>query len=95
MTQLIYLQPDGEEDFLAFETVALPAMKKYGGDLLLRLRPDQHTMIEGSMEAPYEVHLISFEDMTAVESFLQDKDRKHVLHLKEKSVKTSILYKMV
>jgi uncharacterized protein (DUF1330 family) len=90
-TQLIYIIPGKEADFHAFEQIALPAMARYGGRLLMRLRPGRTAFIEGESEAPYEVHLVSFDDEQGFLAFGKDQDRQQALHLKEASVSRSVL----
>jgi len=77
--------------FHQFENVAIPIIKKYNGRLLLRIRPDENSYIENSIEKPYEVHLVEFKSEQDFKSFMQDDERKKFLHLKEQSIKTSIL----
>lgn len=91
ITQLIYTR-DGEESvFHAFEEMAIPLIKKYNGRLLLRIRPDDKSFIECSMDKPYEIHLVEFDSEQDFENFKLDEDRKNFLHLKEQSVKSSIM----
>ena len=40
LTQLIYIKEGQEEVFHQFEDIAIPAISKYNGRLLLRVRPD-------------------------------------------------------
>lgn len=95
LTQIIYLHP-GEEDVLdEFESIALPAMAKYKGDLLMRLRPSVDQFIEGSMLPPYEVHLVSFPGENELKAFLMDEERQKYLHLKDKAIQSSLIYKGV
>lgn len=91
ITQLIYLKEGQEVVFHQFENVAIPIIKKYNGRLLLRIRPDENSYIENSIEKPYEVHLVEFKSEQDFKSFMQDDERKKFLHLKEQSIKTSIL----
>ena len=93
LTQVIYLHSGQEDAFNEFESIALPAMSKYGGKLLLRIRPGQDTIIDQTIETPYEIHIISFEDEAGIKSFLQDPERLRFLYLKEQSVRLSYLYK--
>ena len=89
--QLIYIK-DGQEDvFHQFENVAIPIISKYNGRLLLRLRPDENSFIEHSIEKPYELHLVEFDSEKDFEDFKLDEERKKFLHLKEQSIKASIL----
>jgi uncharacterized protein (DUF1330 family) len=93
LTQLIYLKEGQEEIFHQFENIAIPVISKYNGKLLLRIRPDENSFIESNIEKPYEVHLVEFNSEKDFENFMQDEERKRFLHLKEQSIKTSILFK--
>ena len=93
ITQLIYIIEGQEEVFHQFEDVAIPAIVKYNGRLLLRVRPTDDAFIESNMERPYEIHLVEFDSEQDFENFKQDKDRLKFLHLKEQSIKAAILYK--
>jgi len=81
LTQLIY----------EFEAIAIPIILKYNGRLTLRIRPDDNSIIECDIEKPYEIHLVEFNTQADFDNFKEDKDRKSFLHLKEKSIRTSIL----
>lgn len=91
ITQLIYLKAGQEKVFDQFEDLAIPAIAKYNGRLLLRLRPTGDSFIESSIEKPYEIHLVEFDSEQDFENFKNDKERKNFLHLKEQSIKTSTL----
>jgi uncharacterized protein (DUF1330 family) len=93
LTQLIYIREGQEEIFHQFEEIAIPAILKYNGRLLLRVRPSNNTFIENNIEKPYEIHLVEFDSETDFENFSHDEDRKKFLHLKEKSVKSVWLIK--
>ena len=93
ITQLIYIQQGQENVFHEFEDVAIPIISKYNGRLLLRIRPQENSFIENKIERPYEIHLVEFNDEEDFKNFMYDEERKKFLHLKEQSVKTSILYK--
>ncbi|MNL85334.1 hypothetical protein D3C87_2136100 [compost metagenome] len=43
-------------------------------------------MIEGELEAPYEVHLVSFESEADLAAYMTDQTREQYLYLKEESV---------
>lgn len=94
-TQLIYVKPGQEKTFHEFEDVALPLIKKYNGSLLLRIRPTEAQLIEGTMEIPYEIHLVSFESEADFDDFKVDKTRADFLHLKEKAIRSVLLIKGV
>jgi uncharacterized protein (DUF1330 family) len=93
ITQLIYIQQGQEKVFHEFEDVAIPIISKYNGRLLLRIRPQENSFIENKIEQPYEIHLVEFNNEEDFKSFMRDEERKKILHLKEQSVKASILYK--
>lgn len=91
ITQLIYIIEGQEGIFDEFERTAIPTIYKYNGRLLLRVRPAADHFIESSIEKPYEIHLVEFETQNDFDNFKQDEERKKFLHLKDQSVKTSIL----
>lgn len=91
ITQLIYLVPGQEKIFDQFEDIAIPIIKKYNGRLLLRVRPNESAFIEHHMDKPYEIHLVDFDTEKDFENFKQDEERKRFLHLKEQSIKASIM----
>jgi uncharacterized protein (DUF1330 family) len=91
ITQLIYVKDGQEEVFNEFESMAIPIIGKYGGQLLLRLKPG--TVVEAMIEKPYEVHIVSFPSEEDFERFKMDETRRAFLHLKEQSVKETILIK--
>ena len=92
-TQLIYIQPGQEETFHQFENIAIPLISKYNGKLLLRIRPGENSFIESTIEKPYEVHLVEFDSEQDFQNFMHDEERKNFLHLKEQSIKSSVLIK--
>lgn len=93
ITQLIYIQKGSEDLFLQFEEIAMPAISKYNGTLLLRTRPSDKTIIETKGEPPYEIHLAKFPSETDFKNFMQDEERKHFLHLKAQSIQSVLLIK--
>ena len=90
-TQLIYIIEGQEQVFDQFENMAIPAILKYNGRLLLRVRPTENTFIENNIDKPYEIHLVEFETQQDFNNFIQDEERKKFLHLKDQSIKASIL----
>ena len=58
---------------------------------MFRVRPGKDAYIEGSSEQPYEIHLVSFNSEEDFENFKNDDERKKFLHLKEQSIRTSIM----
>jgi len=95
ITQLIYIKEGQEAIFDEFETIAIPAIAKYNGKLLLRVRPDESAIVEASIEKPYEIHLVEFATEQDFTNFMQDEERKKFLHLKEQSIRSVILIKGV
>ena len=91
ITQLIYITDGQEKTFDEFESIAIPAISKYNGRLLLRVRPTDNTFVETHIEKPYEIHLVAFETQQDFDSFRQDEERKRFLHLKEQSVRMSVV----
>ena len=83
ITQLIYILDGQETVFNQFEDIAIPAIAKYNGQLLFRVRPADDAYIESSIEKPYEIHLASFETENDLTNFMHDEERKRFLHLKE------------
>ncbi|MGN6352490.1 MAG: DUF1330 domain-containing protein [Parafilimonas sp.] len=93
ITQLIYIVEGKEKIFDEFEDIAIPAILKYNGKLLLRIRPAADNFIEAHIEKPYEIHLVEFREKQDFENFMNDEERKKYLHLKEQSIKASVLIK--
>jgi hypothetical protein len=93
LTQLIYIREGRESVFHQFEDIAIPAIWKYNGRLLLRVRPDDQAMVESHIEKPYEIHLVEFATDQDFLNFQQDEERKKFLHLKEQSVRSVLLIK--
>jgi uncharacterized protein (DUF1330 family) len=91
ITQLIYIVPGQEKILNQFEDIAIPIIQRYNGQLLLRIRPDDNSFIEHRLDKPYEIHLVEFNTEQDFENFKQDEDRKRFMHLKEQSIRTSIL----
>jgi uncharacterized protein (DUF1330 family) len=93
ITQLIYIKEGQQDIFHLFEDIAIPIISKYNGQLLLRIRPDEVSVIETNIDNPYEVHLVEFESENDFQNFMQDEGRKQFLHLKEQSIKAVTLIK--
>ena len=93
LTQLLYVKEGKESLFHDFEDIAIPAIGKYNGRLLLRLRPSDNSFIEHHIDKPYEIHLVEFEAEEDFENFKHDEERKKFLHLKEQSIQSVLLIK--
>lgn len=89
--QLIYIKKGQENIFHQFEDIAIPIITKYNGALLFRVRPADESFIEHNIDKPYEIHLVEFETERDFENFKLDEERKKFLHLKEQSIKSTIL----
>ena len=93
ITQLIYIKEGQQHIFHQFEDIAIPIILKYNGQLLLRIRPDEASVVEASIDKPYEVHLVEFASESDFQNFMHDEERKQFLHLKEQSIKAVTLIK--
>jgi uncharacterized protein (DUF1330 family) len=91
ITQLIYVIPGQEKVFDEFEDIAIPIISKYNGRLTLRIRPHDSAYLEHQIDKPYEIHLAEFDTEQDFERFRHDEDRKKFLHLKEQSIRASIM----
>jgi uncharacterized protein (DUF1330 family) len=91
LTQLIYIIEGQENVFHEFEAMAIPIISKYNGRLTLRIRPEENSIIEKNIDKPYEIHLVEFDTQQDFDNFKKDDERKNFLHLKEKSIKSTIL----
>lgn len=88
LTQLIFLNDGGGQDFLEYESIVLPLLEKYNGKLELRLRPGRDSFIHPSDgEVPYEVHIVSFETKEDFLRFKNDPVRIKNQDLLKNSVK--------
>ena len=93
ITQLIYIKEGKEQTFHDFEDMAIPLISKYNGKLLLRIRPDEKSIIEANTKAPYEIHLVSFEAESDLQDFMKDPERAAFVHLKNESIESAVMYK--
>jgi len=93
ITQLVYIKEGQENVFHQFEDIAIPAILKYNGRLLLRVRPGESSFIEHHIDKPYEIHLVEFATEQDFENFKHDEERKKYLHLKEQSIRSVLLVK--
>ena len=93
ITQLVYIRQGQENVFHQFEDIAIPAISRYNGRLLFRIRPTESTFIEHNIEKPYEIHLVEFDTEQDFENFQNDDERKKFLHLKDQSIESVLLIK--
>tara|TARA_B100000508_G_C11451818_1_gene274514 strand:+ start:1559 stop:1861 length:303 start_codon:yes stop_codon:yes gene_type:complete len=93
ITQLIFIQKGKEKTFIEFEKFAIPLMEQYGGKMVYRLSPDKDSFVSSTEELPYEIHFISFKSDDDLDAFMKDDSRLNFIHLKEESIKSTILVK--
>ena len=93
ITQLIYIKEGQESVFHQFEDIAIPIISKYNGRLLIRVRTDSNSIIENTINKPYEIHLVEFDTEQDFENFKEDEERKKFLHLKDQSINSTLLIK--
>jgi len=93
ITQIIYINAGQEDIFNEFEAIAIPLIAQYDGKLLLRIRLGANEIIEGSMDNPYEIHVIEFESDERFKAFMEDTERQRFLHLKEQSIRSTLVVK--
>jgi len=93
ITQLIFVKEGQEAVFYEFEDHVMPLIGRYNGILVLRLRPQPPCIIEHTGEVPHELHLVSFASEADFQAYLRDGDRQRFLHLKERSIRSSVFIK--
>ena len=92
VTQLIYVRPGGEPAFEEFESIVLPLLAKYRGELVLRLRLRPDNQIGGSAVTPYELHIVRFESAADLDAYSNDPERQRWLHLKDQAVAHAVAF---
>jgi uncharacterized protein (DUF1330 family) len=90
LTQIMYVHAGREDTFEAFESIVLPLLAKYRGELVLRLRGDK---IAGSADAPHEVHIVKFESDEDLARYSNDPDRQRALALRDEAIRSVMLIK--
>lgn len=93
ITLLIFIEEGKETIFQEFEKLALSTLKEFNGRLLLRLRPNDSSVVSVEGECPYEMHFLSFASNDDFIAYTKDSRRKEFLHLKEQSIKATLLVK--
>ncbi|HEY5922161.1 MAG TPA: hypothetical protein VIV11_10845 [Kofleriaceae bacterium] len=93
VTQLVYVNEGCETTFQQFEEIVLPLLAKYRGELLLRLRPTRDSKVGGSLDTPYELHVVRFEEESDLVRYAADEERQRCLHLKDQSVRVALQFK--
>jgi hypothetical protein len=54
---------------MPFEDAAIPLISRYGGQLLLRVRPTPESVIAAEIEVPYELHVVRFNSQEDFKAF--------------------------
>ena len=93
LTQLIFVKEGKESIFQQFEDLVIPLMEKYNGRIIYRMRPAQESFVSTNAETPYEIHFISFDSEKDLSEFIKDDSRLDFMHLKDESVKSTLLIK--
>lgn len=91
LTQLIYVNQDQIAVFEQFEAQVLPLLAQHNGRLLLRIRPTDTTIIEQTLEPPYEIHLLEFASQADFERYLADPQRQAYLPLKDQAIRSTFV----
>ncbi|MCF8238329.1 MAG: DUF1330 domain-containing protein [Saprospiraceae bacterium] len=90
ITQLVFVHPGKEDQFLQFEDQVLPMMAGYSGKMLHRVRPLEDQFIDHTGERPYEIHILSFDSTDQLAAFMDDPRRKSILPLKTGAIRSSL-----
>jgi hypothetical protein len=90
-TQLIFIKEGQEAVFHEFEEHVLPLLERHNGQLLYRVRPDKANVVETSLDYPYEIHLVSFQQKEDFEAYRDDPGRMQYMPLKDQSIVKAIL----
>ena len=93
LTQLIFIKAGQEAKFHEFEDFAIPLMEKYNGRMIYRLRPGKESFVDAQKELPFEIHFLSFDSQTDLTNFMNDGSRLEFIHLKNESIKSTLLIK--
>ena len=93
ITQLIYIKPGKEGVFHQFESLVIPLMKKYGGQVVQRIRPTPETFVDGEAKKPYEIHIVSFPSEDDLIAYAHDPIRSKMMHFKDESVESILMFR--
>lgn len=93
ITQLIYVEEGKESLFHEFEDQVIPLLSKHGGQLMLRLRPDEASFLSAEIERPYEMHVLSFSAEADFDAYLNDEERSQYLDMRDRAIRASFLIK--
>ena len=93
LTQLIFINEGKESAFNEFESIAIPLMEEYNGNMIYRIKPSSDSFVTANEELPYEIHFLSFPNDSSLKDFLKDERRTDIVHLKNESIRTSYIIK--
>ena len=93
ITNLVYILPGSESIFEEYESIVIPVISRYGGRMLLRIRPDKPSVIQALVEVPHEIHFVEFPSDDDFQNFLKDEERKKFMYLKEKTIRSNFMTK--
>jgi uncharacterized protein (DUF1330 family) len=91
ITNLIYIKENTVETFEEYESIAIPIIARYNGRLLLRIRPENKSVISADMPVPFEIHFVEFASESDFNNFQKDEERKKFLYLKERTIHSNFL----
>lgn len=80
IAQVISVHPDRQGEFDDFESIAIEALTRYNGRMLIRYRPAVGKVIIANMDLPTDIHFVAFENETDFRAFLNDEHGKAVIH---------------
>ncbi len=91
LTVFIFIKKGQEETFHEYESLVLPILNDYNGELVYRIRPTSEVFIHSEEEQPYEVHFISFKSHEDFMLYIKDDKRKSFEKLKTDSIKSTFI----
>ncbi|MEO1451597.1 MAG: DUF1330 domain-containing protein [Bacteroidota bacterium] len=83
LTILFRIHPRQWETFERYEALVLAQLPKYGGEIHLRFKTDR---AHNEVDAPHEIHVLSFPDDQAFHQYLHDPVRAQHKALAEEAV---------
>ena len=95
ITQLVFVKNGKEAVFHKFEDFVIPLITKYNGRMMYRVRPAENSFVSALEERPYEIHIVSFDSEQDFQNFMRDDSRLNYIHLKDESVKSTVIVKGV
>jgi uncharacterized protein (DUF1330 family) len=77
---LVYIKPDKEQLFKAYQEEAGPLIRKHGGRMERVIKPV--TLMRGQMELPDEIHVASFDSTDGFRAFGEDPEVHKILPMR-------------